>query len=129
MIFEGRLVKHVLTVIATPRSSKPVLKFIHQHIKWYFNTCPKPFTEPGGYLAWAASFLEQLPSALFNFTPIINNIFTILHSVETGKLVRFHFPVLCMSELADEDGIDPMVLLTHCTQLLSYHELSEANQM
>ena len=34
-----------------------------------------------------------------------------------------------MLRLAGEDGIEPMVLLTHCTQLLSSHELSDADKV
>ena len=46
-----------------------------------------------------------------------------------AQSVAARLSLLQMLNLADEDGIEPMVLLTHCTQLLSSHELSDADKV
>ena len=100
MDFEGRLVKQVLSVLATPKSLKPFLKCINQHVKWQFKSYVEPFMEPSGFWAWAASFLEQLSSALLAFMPTTSTMFAKLHALETGQLVRLHYPVILIVKLA-----------------------------
>ena len=56
--------------------------------------------EPSGFWAWAASFLEQLSSALLTFMPTTSTMFAKLRAVETGQLVRLHFSVILIVKLA-----------------------------
>ena len=99
VISEDRLVKQLLSVTATLKGSEPVLRCVHQHIKWFFKTCVEPLMEPDGFWAWAASFLLQLSSALFNFMPTNSTMSAALRSVETGQLVCFHLTVIATLKL------------------------------
>ena len=47
----------------------------------------------------------------------------------SAQSVAARLSLLQILKLADKDGIEPMVLLTHCTHFLSYLELSDADKV